>query len=149
MKTTLRQMLERFGSRSIYVRLTLYAVVIISFTTILRVGVVTAVLDLDAHKIAADNPLAAANYIARDIDGAVRLRFDLLKLLSGEVPKGSRAQVKSWLDGNLASRVLFPAGLDFYALADAAGEEWFPRAQESREPIIARLYFGPNHRGLM
>ena len=150
MKSTLRQMLVEFGSRSIYVRLTIYAIVIIAVSTALRVVFVTTVLDRDAKKTAAESQLAAASYIARDIDGALRLRFDLLRLLVSEAPRGSRAEVKRWLDGNPSSRVLFSAGLDLYEAADAAGQEWYAKAIESSQPVIARLYAdGLDHRGFL
>ena len=75
MKSTFWHMLGQFGRRSIYVRLMLYAILIIAATTTIRVLYVTTVLDRDAHETAADNQFATATYIAKDIDLRLRLRL--------------------------------------------------------------------------
>lgn len=155
MKSTLRQMLERFGSRSLYVRLTLYAVLIVLASTGLRMLLLSTWLDQDAKTVAGDSQFATATYIAKDIDGRLRLRLDFLKLTAESFPGGSKAETGSWLTGNLSYRLLFPAGLALYdpsgvliaetatpggQPANVAGQEWVAKALDAGKPIIARLY---------
>ncbi len=148
-------MLERFGSRSLYVRLTLYAVLIVMVTTSLRMIFVVAVLGRDARETAADNQLSAASYIARDIDQRLRLRLDFLELAAERFPGGAKSEVVRWLDGNLSYRLLFPAGLALYdpggvliaetsapggQAASVADQDWPASLPQDGAPIIARLY---------
>lgn len=148
-------MLRLFGGRSLYVRLTLYAILVIVLSTIARILFVTTVLDRDARHTAADNQLATATYIARDIDARLRLRLDFLHLTADLFSGGSKSDDRRWLDGNLSYRLLFPAGLALYDSAGAliaetsapggqpvsvAGQDWVAKALASADPIIAGLY---------
>jgi diguanylate cyclase (GGDEF)-like protein len=155
MNSTLGQMFGRFGSRSLAVRLTLFAILIVVVTTGLRMAFIIAVLVPDARKAAADDQQAAASYIARDIDQRLRLRLDFLKVMAEHFPGFGQSDASHWLDGNPSYRLLFPAGLALYDAGGAriaetshgtdpnsggAGQDWFIAALNNTEPSIARLF---------
>jgi len=155
MKSTLRQTLERFGSRSLYVRLTLFAALIVVLSTVVRLVVVTTLLDRDARKTAGENQFATATYIAKDVDARIRLRFDFLRLAAERFTDDSKGKASRWLEDSLSYRLLFSGGLALYdptgtliaetatpgqQPASVAGQDWFAKALDSQGPLIARLY---------
>lgn len=152
------KMLRQFGSRSIYVRLTLGAFLVIGVSTGLRLLFVMTVLSSDVTEMGRSNQLSTATYIAKDVGAGLETRREFLRLAARHFPIGAQEspdQSKRWLDGNVSYRLFFPAGLALYGttgsmiaatgsenepLPDAAGQPWLQRTLDSPSPIIAQLY---------
>jgi diguanylate cyclase (GGDEF)-like protein len=151
-------MLLQFGRRSIYVRVILFTVAIIAASTALQFLFVYTVLDRDVREMAVSHQLTTASYIAKDVDDKIKLRLDFLRVAAGRFPVGAErvaAQAQQWLNGNVSSRLVFPAGLALYSVtgqlvaetqaragqpADISQEKWLQAALKSPVPIIATLY---------
>jgi diguanylate cyclase (GGDEF)-like protein len=75
---------------------------------------VSHVLHDDMQDMVSKQQLAAANYIARDIDGKIKLRLDSLQRVAVNVPPGivaNPAALQNWLEDRRAIHTLFPTGL--------------------------------------
>jgi diguanylate cyclase (GGDEF)-like protein len=152
------KMVRQFGGRSIYVRLTLGALLVIGVSTGLRLLFVITVLNHDITEMGRSNQLSTATYIAKDVGAGLETRREFLRLAARHFPIGaeeSADRAKRWLDGNVSYRLLFPAGLALYDVAGAtiaatwqetgpapaaAGQPWLQRAIDTPDPIVAQLY---------
>jgi len=149
------KMVRQFGGRSIYVRLTLGALVVMAVSTGVRLLFVITVLSHDVSEMGRTNQLSTATYIAKDVGAGLETRREFLRLAARHFPIGvqdSPEQSKRWLEGNVSYRLLFPAGLALYAAAgqtiaatsgqlpDAIGQTWLQRVIDSPGPIVAQFY---------
>lgn len=75
---------------------------------------VTRVLHDDMQDMVSKQQLATASYIARDIDGKIKLRLDSLQRVAVNVPPSliaNPAALQNWLEDRRAIHTLFPTGL--------------------------------------
>lgn len=118
---------------------------------------VSRVLHEDMREMVSHQQLTTATYIARDIDGKIKLRLDSLKRVALNIPVDlfSRpAALQVWLEDRRAIHTLFPTGLMIIppdggaALAETprlatrpksfTDRDWFIGAVTTRQPFISK-----------
>ena len=118
---------------------------------------VSRILYVDMQDMVSKQQLTAARYIARDIDGKIKLRIDSLERVASNVPQAlfSRPdELQVWLEDRRAIHTLFPTGLMVIppdggpALADTprlksrpksfVDRDWYIGATTTRQPFISK-----------
>ena len=149
-------MRPRFGS-SLKNRIALVAGLLFLLGIGLITLLVSRVLHADMQKMVSDQQLTTASYIARDIDGKIKLRLDSLQRVALNVPPRLFSQpeeMQIWLEDRRAIHTLFPTGLLIIPadggppLADTprlksrpksfADRDWFIGAKATGRPFISK-----------
>ena len=118
---------------------------------------VSRILYADMQEMVSKQQLTAASYIARDIDGKIKLRIDSLERVASNVPLAlfSRPdELQKWLEDRRAIHTLFPTGLMVIPpdggppLAETprlktrpksfADRDWFIAATKTKKPFVSR-----------
>lgn len=146
----------RFGS-SLKNRIALVAGLLFLLGIGLITLLVSRVLHADMQKMVSNQQLTTASYIARDIDGKIKLRLDSLQRVALNVPPRLFSQpeeMQTWLEDRRAIHTLFPTGLLIIPadggppLADTprlksrpksfADRDWFIGAKATGRPFISK-----------
>ncbi len=118
---------------------------------------VSRILHADMQEMLSKQQLTTASYIARDIDGKVKLRLDSLQRVALNVPPvlfQRPAELQTWLEDRRAIHNLFPTGLMVIPpdggppLADTlrlktrpksfVDRDWFVGVLKTREPFVSK-----------
>jgi diguanylate cyclase (GGDEF)-like protein len=105
------------AAKSLVARLLAFCVVVIFVGMTLRLVNLPDVLRSSLEDIVLAQQSTVANYVAGDIEAAIRARREFLEQLSRELPGGAHgdeAQTRRWLYEHRAMSSLFNLGLSFY-----------------------------------
>lgn len=118
---------------------------------------VSRILHEDMQEMLSKQQLTTASYIARDIDGKIKLRLDSLQRVALNVPPvlfQRPAELQTWLEDRRAIHTLFPTGLMIIPpdggppLADTprlktrpksfVDRDWFIGVLKTRQPFVSK-----------
>jgi diguanylate cyclase (GGDEF)-like protein len=132
-----------------------------SLLFLLGIGLITLlvshILHNDMQDMLSKQQLTTASYIARDIDGKIKLRLDSLQRVAVNVPPAlfsHPAEMQTWLEDRRAIHTLFPTGLMVIppdggpTIADTprlqnrpksfVDRDWFIGVMQTRKPYISK-----------
>lgn len=127
----------------------------------LGLGLITyysvTMLHREMDQVISAQQLAAASYVARDIDAKIKLRLDGLLRVAGNLPADlvrHPPKLQEWLDQRRAIHALFPTGLIVIPadggapLADSphldsrpksfVDRDWFQETVATRQPVVSK-----------
>jgi len=118
---------------------------------------VSRILHADMQEMLSKQQLTTASYIARDIDGKIKLRLDSLQRVALNVPPAlfqKPAELQTWLEDRRAIHTLFPTGIMVIPpdggppLADTprlktrpksfVDRDWFIGVMKTRQPFVSK-----------
>jgi diguanylate cyclase (GGDEF)-like protein len=153
--------LRRFTS-SLVVRLIVFGVVMVTLSQTVRLAVLSDRLQTEIKVVVAAQQFSLATYVAKDIDGKIRLRQQMLETLATDVPPALLDDPKGlegWLAQRHSSNPLFSLGLaiiptdgrgvvaDFPAVPrrrqlDFSAMDWFRTARDEAKFAIGKPTVG-------
>jgi diguanylate cyclase (GGDEF)-like protein len=105
---------------------------------------VTRTLHDDMHELLTQQQLMNASYVARDIDGKVKLRLDSLARVASNFPLdliARSADLQHWLEDRRAIHTLFPTGLMIIPVDGSETLAETPRLKTRPKSFVDRDWF--------
>lgn len=147
----------RYFGRSLKNRIALVAGLLFLLGIALITLFVSHILHVDMQDMLSQQQLTTTRYIARDIDGKIKLRLDSLQRVAVNVPPAlfsQPAEFQVWLEDRRAIHTLFPTGLMVIppdggpALADTprlrsrpksfVDRDWFIGVSTTQKPFVSK-----------
>ena len=145
-------------SRSVVVRLMLFAMAMIAIGLLLRIAILLPYMRERLSELSSAHQLAIAEYVAKDIDAKMRARLDFAGYLADHLPLAllaDKRRLQDWLEEHLQESPLFPNGLivvrgdgrgaiaDYPVLAgrrdlDYTASDFFVQARETRRTVVGK-----------
>ncbi|MGE5467206.1 MAG: diguanylate cyclase domain-containing protein [Ignavibacteria bacterium] len=153
--------LRRLTSSLVF-RLIAFGILLVALSQSVRLTLIADRLQKDVQEVVAAQQFSLATYVARDIDGKIRLRQQLLEALAKDLQPEllqHPALLEAWLGRRHSANPLFSLGImvipaggkgilaDFPTVAerrrvDFAAVEWFRKVHEQRSFVIGKPTIG-------
>lgn len=147
---------------SLVVRLIVFGVLLVALSQTVRLAFLSHRLQTDIQEVVAAEQFSLATYVAKDIDGKIRLRQQMIEATAADLPPAllkDPKRLEAWLEQRHSSNPLFSLGLaivpadgrgviaEFPPLPqrrqlDFSGTDWFIRARNEGKFAIGKPTIG-------